>query len=488
MNGRSILRWCLPGLVAGMLMAGAAPAWADPHETRDPAEKEIYAVLKDLYENQRRGMMNVPPEDGRLLRVLIEAVNAKHVVEVGTSNGYSGIWICLALRRTGGKLTTFEINAERAALARENFKRAGVDHLVTLIEGDAHEEVPKLDGRVDVVFLDADKSGYIRYLRELLPRVRPGGLILAHNTTNLAAGMRDYLEEVTTNPALETIFLHQHDQGMGVTIKKRRLAPEPSAEAAPESDGRPILGYINHIPPESEDARAERKRRVAERRAGIPVMVHRGDRTTAPENTLEAYAGGMDLGADGFEIDIRRTKDGVLYMFHDDDLGRTAHGSGKVRDLTYYELLSKTPKQVYGTATRETRPPTLAAVLLLARQRAALIHLDVKEPGLQDEIERMLNEADMWEHIVEVNYGNAERLRDHPKVNLIPYKGWWPEGEHARQPDAIRHHLSREGGMVFTKDPRPALEWFEREEKKVPLPDGIRAYWTPDGIVSQTSE
>jgi predicted O-methyltransferase YrrM len=108
---------------------------------RTDTEKKILDVLEDMYQNQRQGMWNVPPEDGRLLRLITEATGAQHVVEIGTSNGYSAIWICLGLRATGGKLITFEIDPERASLARKNFKRAGVDTMVTLVEGDAHKEV-----------------------------------------------------------------------------------------------------------------------------------------------------------------------------------------------------------------------------------------------------------------------------------------------------------------------------------------------------------
>ena len=183
-------------------------------------EKHILGVLDEMFQNERGGMMNVPPKDGRLLRMFAEAVNAKHVVEIGTSNGYSGIWFCLALKRTGGRLTTFEINSYRASLARKNFKRAGVDGMVTLIEGDAHEEVTKLKDPIDIVFLDADKSGYIDYLEKLLPLVRPGGLIMAHNMNPHQADPR-FLEAITTNPDLETLFLHMQGTGVGVTLKKR---------------------------------------------------------------------------------------------------------------------------------------------------------------------------------------------------------------------------------------------------------------------------
>lgn len=153
------------------------------------------------------------------MRLLTEAINAKHVVELGTANGYSGIWFALALQATGGKLTTFEIDPQRAKQARENFKRAGVDHLITLVEGDAHEEVTKLRGPIDLVFIDADKDGYIDYLNKLLPLVRPRGLVVAHNM-RFPPPDPQYVNAITTNPDLETVFLNMHSAGIGVTLKK----------------------------------------------------------------------------------------------------------------------------------------------------------------------------------------------------------------------------------------------------------------------------
>ncbi len=197
-------------------------ALGQPPMPANEQERKILSVLEDMDQNQRRGMMNVPVEDARLLRLLTEAVSAKHVVEIGTSNGYSGIWFCLALRTTGGRLTTYEIDAGRASLARKNFKRAGVDKLVTLVEGDAHKEITKLKEQIDVVFIDADKEGYPDYLNKLLPLVRPGGLILAHNISmrGRQSGIRDYIKAVTTNPELETIF-YERGGGISVTLKKR---------------------------------------------------------------------------------------------------------------------------------------------------------------------------------------------------------------------------------------------------------------------------
>lgn len=216
---KTLLVFSIVIIVSGCLNI-IAPVRAGEPLPATEEEKKIMAVLNDMDKNQRPGMMNVPAEDGRLLRLLTEAANAKHVVEIGTSNGYSGIWFCLALTKTEGKLTTYEIDADRAKLARENFRRAGIDKIVTLIEGDAHKEVTKLKEPVDILFLDADKTGYIDYLNKLLPLVRPGGLIIAHNMTPRMADP-EYIKAITSDPRLETIFLNMQAAGVGVTLKKR---------------------------------------------------------------------------------------------------------------------------------------------------------------------------------------------------------------------------------------------------------------------------
>ncbi|MEJ2701883.1 MAG: O-methyltransferase [Sedimentisphaerales bacterium] len=205
-------------LVAQKDNDGPGMASGQDHST---GEKRILNVLEQMLHGENSGLLSVPPEDGKVLRLLAEATDSKHVVEIGTSNGYATLWFCLALRTTGGKITTYEIDPFRAALARENFRRAGVDQLVTIIVGDAHEKVTELKEQIDIVFIDADKDGYLDYLNKLLPLVRPGGLILAHNTTDVADQMQDYLKAVTTNPKLETIFLHKEGSGLGVTLKKR---------------------------------------------------------------------------------------------------------------------------------------------------------------------------------------------------------------------------------------------------------------------------
>lgn len=188
---------------------------------RDAAEKKTIAVMEDMYANQSRGMGNVLPEDGRLMRMLTETLGAKHVVEVGTANGYSAMWFALALRSTGGKLTTHEIDPTRIALARENFKRAGVEDRVTLVEGDAHQTIKKLTGPIDLLLLDAEKEGFTDYLDKLLPLLRTGGLIIAHDSSGQAHMMHDYFRAIASNPDLETAFVDASRWGMCITRKMR---------------------------------------------------------------------------------------------------------------------------------------------------------------------------------------------------------------------------------------------------------------------------
>ena len=184
-------------VVAAMAMAAIAlaPGWGlgktgskrasdlansdPPSLAKNEAEMRILSVLDDI--RQGPWMANVDPRHGRLLRILAESTKAKQVVEIGTSNGYSGLWLCLGLKAAGGKLVTFDIDHEKVLLARANFKRAGVENLVTVIEGDAHRMVSQLKEPIDILFIDADKEGYLDYLNQLLPLVRPGGLILADN-------------------------------------------------------------------------------------------------------------------------------------------------------------------------------------------------------------------------------------------------------------------------------------------------------------------
>ena len=225
---------------------------------------------------------------------------------------------------------------------------------------------------------------------------------------------------------------------------------------------------------ESDAERSARHLRIAERRAGPIVIVHRGASAFAPENSLAAYSAAMDYGADGCEVDLRRTRDGVLVLFHDETLERLTRGFGAVNQLTYGELIALRPQRQSGRALYGGAP-TFAALLELARQRAMLLHLDVKEPGLEDDIARQFDEADAWDHIVSINTYNTTRLRTHPKLKLLAYKGpGLSEVRRDMDPGAVQAQLAQPGQMIMVDDPRVAVRALKRNPyQPKPLPDPL---------------
>ena len=197
---------------------GGAPEYDKPPVAKNDGEKRALAALGEMTKGTWH--LNVTTREGRVLRQLTEALGAKRVVEIGTSSGYSTIWLAMGVRAAGGKVFTHEIDPEKVKLASENFKKAGVDDLITIVEGDAHETIKQLKGPIDLVFLDAEKKGYVDYLEKLLPLVRPGGLILGHD---MHRPMPDplYMEAITSNPDLDTSFIMMESYGISMTLKKR---------------------------------------------------------------------------------------------------------------------------------------------------------------------------------------------------------------------------------------------------------------------------
>ena len=150
---------------------GGTPEFDSPPLPRNDQEKQALAVLEEMTRGQ--WYLNVTTREGRVLRQLAEAAGAKRVVEIGTSSGFSTIWLALAARANGGKVFTHEIDPEKVKLATANFKKAGLDDVITVIEGDAHQTIKQHKEPIDILFLDAEKKGYVDYLEQLLPLVRP---------------------------------------------------------------------------------------------------------------------------------------------------------------------------------------------------------------------------------------------------------------------------------------------------------------------------
>lgn len=208
---RTRRRWWWGALACAAILPTSAIAQPPP---------EAAQVLQKIKAADKE-QLAISDEDGRFLRVLIAANGAKRVLEIGGASGYSAIWMGLALRTTGGRLTTIEFDPVRARSAAENIRAAGLADVVTVVHGDAFAEIPKLHGTFDLVFCDAWKRDYKRYLDLVLPRLNLRGLFLAHNVLNKQAEMRDFLDAINNEPRLFTSIVAPSGEGISISVKIR---------------------------------------------------------------------------------------------------------------------------------------------------------------------------------------------------------------------------------------------------------------------------
>ena len=172
--------------------------------------EQYQPTLRQL-EKTAKQYTNIAPENGQFLSILIRAIQAQNVLEVGTSNGYSAIWIAAALKETGGRLITLEFDPALAAEAQAHLHEVGLDTIVEVRVGNALDEIPKCDATFDLVFLDAEKNEYRRYLELVLPNIRPGGLIVADDTVTMRDEMPDYIKFVFNTPMLHSVDIPLDD-------------------------------------------------------------------------------------------------------------------------------------------------------------------------------------------------------------------------------------------------------------------------------------
>ena len=193
-----------------------APAPSRPEAARiDPTP------VLDAIRARDTGQLAVSEEDGRFLRLLVATRQTRRALEIGAASGYSAIWIGLGLRESGGHLVTIEYDPDRAREAAENIRRTGLDDVVTVVAGDAFEEIPRLEGTFDFVFLDAWKPDYRRFFELVFPRVDPGGVFVAHNVVNKRDEMLDFLGAVAAHPSAWTSTVQPSGEGMSLTYKRR---------------------------------------------------------------------------------------------------------------------------------------------------------------------------------------------------------------------------------------------------------------------------
>lgn len=205
-----------------------------------PLNEELYKYITDTFihedellnqivadtESKNIPLIQVSPETGKLLGMFIKMIGAKSILEIGTLTGYSTIWMARALP-PDGKVTTLELTKAHADEALKNYKKTGLENMITLMLGKAVDSLDALAGSsFDLVFIDADKENCVNYFNKVIEMVRPGGLIITDNTLRRgevidpnpgpgALGIIAYNKLVANDSRVESLLVPIDD---GITI------------------------------------------------------------------------------------------------------------------------------------------------------------------------------------------------------------------------------------------------------------------------------
>jgi predicted O-methyltransferase YrrM len=190
---------------------------AEPNKTSREYREQF---IKDF----KRTSMDTTIPDAMLLRIAIEGAKAQRGVEVGSNKGFGAVNMGIAMERTGGHLYTLEIDPEMVRQCRANLEAVGLEKTVTCIQGDALKTLATLDGQFDFVFIDAVKRDYLRYLKLIEPKLKPGAMVIADNVIQSADQMNDFLQYIQTSPDYDTVIVRaslEKQDGMSISYKIR---------------------------------------------------------------------------------------------------------------------------------------------------------------------------------------------------------------------------------------------------------------------------
>ncbi len=169
----------------------------------------IQTLLNELEEfgQKNTGYYNIPAATGKFFYNLVLISKAKNILEVGTSNGYSTIWLGEAAKQNKGKVTTIEISESKVKMAKGNFERAKLNNLINIIHGDALKEIPKLKEKYDFMFIDAIKRDYIKYLKLNEKNLKKKSIIIADNAIIFKDKMKHYLNYLQNNKNYSSVLV-----------------------------------------------------------------------------------------------------------------------------------------------------------------------------------------------------------------------------------------------------------------------------------------
>ena len=172
-------------------------------------DKTTEDVLESL-ELTQKNFWNISRVTGEFLYTLIKSADCKNVLEIGTSNGYSGIWLGKALKETGGHLTTIEFWEKRFSIARENFEKCGIDGCISIVQGSACDILKTLpdDFKIDFAFIDANKKEYVDYFELIHPHLISGGFIACDNVLSHKEKIKSFIDAINKHPDYENVVLN----------------------------------------------------------------------------------------------------------------------------------------------------------------------------------------------------------------------------------------------------------------------------------------
>ena len=168
----------------------------------------IQKLLNELenFGQKNRGYFNIPASTGKFFYNLVLISKAKNILEIGTSNGYSTIWLSEAVKQNKGKVTTIEKSDFKIKMAKDNFKRSKLNN-IKIIHGDELIEITKLKEKHDFMFIDAIKKDYINYLKLAEKDLKKSSIIVADNAIMFKDKMQDYLNYVENNKNYSSVLV-----------------------------------------------------------------------------------------------------------------------------------------------------------------------------------------------------------------------------------------------------------------------------------------
>jgi predicted O-methyltransferase YrrM len=189
--------------------------WQDESTKEDALDTQLHTLLAELAAfgdahdgdaaNRATRMLNITPDTGAFLAVLVKAMRARRILEIGTSNGYSTLWLADAVASIDGDVTTIEMSSQKIAMARQNFERAGLDDRITQLDGDAGVHLQQFaHDEFDLVFLDSQRSAYLGWWPDLKRILRAGGLLVVDNATSHAEEMAAFTAAVQADRGFTT--------------------------------------------------------------------------------------------------------------------------------------------------------------------------------------------------------------------------------------------------------------------------------------------